>query len=101
MKAKFAELEAADETRKQARANLEECDAWIVQYRADLAREKANPSGVVDLRRLHDIGERIQSATEARPGHAAALAAWTSEVKRLLGDGTKLIAACKAAKAKS
>jgi hypothetical protein len=27
---------------------------------AELAREKANPSGVVDLVRLHDLGQRIQ-----------------------------------------
>jgi hypothetical protein len=38
---------------------LARTDLTVAQ--ADLAREKSNPSGVVDLRRMHGLGERIQA----------------------------------------
>lgn len=65
-----ASLQAATEAveaRKQAVAALQECDDSITTYRAELARERRNPSGVVDLRRLHEYGELLQGALEARP----------------------------------
>jgi hypothetical protein len=36
-----------------------------VDLRAQIATEKANPSGVVDLARLHALGERLQAAEAA------------------------------------
>ncbi len=96
--AKMAELEAADEKRKEAIAAVVDCDGWIAQYRAEIAREKSNPAGVVDLRRLHELGERLQSALEARPQLEAARVSWEAEVKRLSAVVQKAITACAATK---
>jgi hypothetical protein len=42
---------------------------------ASIAQEKANPSGVVDLVRLHDLGEGVQDAdAEIKAGKASYLA---------------------------
>lgn len=49
-----------------------EATAARIDLKAQIAREKANPSGVVDLRRLHDLGERLQSAEDALRDSGAA-----------------------------
>lgn len=42
-----------------------EADKLREQARADMARERANPSGFVDARLLHDDGEQIQASEKA------------------------------------
>jgi hypothetical protein len=56
-----------DETTGRADVVVPLCDAYtdLENLRADLAREKSNPSGVVNLAELHKIGEMIQSAQDA------------------------------------
>ncbi len=39
-----------------------------VQVIGQIARERANPSGVVDLRELHKLGQMLQSLDEQLPG---------------------------------
>jgi hypothetical protein len=52
------------------------CQATLsrVDLKAQIAREKANPSGVVDLKRLHDLGEALQSAEDTLRGYGASYA---------------------------
>jgi len=60
---------------------------WIANARACIAREKANPSGVVDLAKLHDCGDTIQQlqpvVDKLRPVYQAtrhhAFTDWQSE----------------------
>ncbi|HEV3194141.1 MAG TPA: hypothetical protein VGY54_26735, partial [Polyangiaceae bacterium] len=77
------------EARLRAEVVLPLCRAiWIIDgARARIARERANPSGVVDLKRLHDWGQDIQEqqlvVDDLRPKYVAqrhhAFSKWESE----------------------
>lgn len=79
----------AAETKARADVIVPLCDAHtnLENLQADLAREKTNPSGVVDLAELHKIGRMIQVAqgqiAELNPQYAAVrkhpYAGWASE----------------------
>jgi hypothetical protein len=66
----------------------------VQQAQADIAREKANPAGVVDLSELHDLGERVQENQDwikrLSPSYAAtrhhAFRGWRSEPACVLGN---------------
>ena len=60
-------------------------DRLLSQLRADLAREKSNPSGVVDLQALHSTGAAIQYYVDERTKAAA-------EEKRTADRGQKIVA---------
>ena len=57
----------------------------LAQLRADLVREKSNPSGVVDLQALHSTGVAIQYYADERTKAAA-------EEKRTADRGQKIVA---------
>lgn len=96
--AKLVEASTANASLKAAREQLRDLDAHIAALRADIAAERRNPAGVVDLRRLHDLGEGLQADIAVRPEAAATVAAWDREVKRLIPEATKLVKACSAAR---
>lgn len=59
--ASIADAESAERTfRNDVLKPLCVDTRWIANARACIAREKANPSGVVDLAKLHDCGDTIQ-----------------------------------------
>jgi hypothetical protein len=51
--------------------------AEIPELEAAIAREKTNPAGVVDLRKLHDLGQRLQDDRDLVRG---------AEYRRALGQ---------------
>jgi hypothetical protein len=66
----------------------------VQQAQADIAREKANPAGVVDLSELHDLGEKVQENQDwirrLSPSYTAtrqhAFRGWRSEPACVLGN---------------
>ena len=80
-------LAAEEQARTDVIVPLCEATWGAENERADIAREKANPSGVVNLRALHDAGERLQhwqdQIADLKPKYAALrkhdFASWQSE----------------------
>lgn len=70
-----------------------DCDDQIAALQELIAEERKNPAGVIDLRRLHELGADIQVQQAAK---AAALA----EAKGLTAKAAELLAEAKAAMAR-
>ncbi len=67
----------------------------IAQLRQYIAEEKANPSGVVDLRRLHELGEDIQIDQGQMAVDKASKARVDAKLAKVLAEGERLIKGCK------
>lgn len=82
-----ATLDAEQKGRDEIVVPLCEATWELANARADIARERANPSGVVDLHELHVAGEEVQNAQDnialLRPRYLAfrrhAFSDWKSE----------------------
>ena len=68
---------------RKVRAAIAIQDAQLAQLRASMAAERANPSGVVDLTQLHDLGADIQTVTAQRAQLVAEQKADEAHMKKL------------------
>src|SRR5271166_6627099 len=88
--AKHLDVEVADMTHRIAVLT-----AQIAQLQSYIVEEKANPAGVVDLRRLYELGSDIQSDQAQIAQCKATKTKDEASKKKLLADGLALVKSCK------
>jgi Mg2+/Co2+ transporter CorB len=93
--AKLAQASALAADAKAQRASAEELRELVAEDERDLAQERANPAGVVDLARLHAIGEELVQHRQALALARQTAAAEEAQARRLLAEASAIIAACK------
>jgi hypothetical protein len=89
----------------QAQALIEDAqkwDAWAAYYhdqqtqiRAAIAKERTNPAGVVDLVRLHDLGEELQIDADREKDAKASSATDMKQATAIVAHIKSVATACK------
>jgi hypothetical protein len=95
LQSKLAEANALIQQVKDDDAQVQTHRATIAQLEKSIAAERHNPSGVVSLRMLHDLGEDLQAERQWLADSLAAYKRDTAAANRALAQGEAIAKACK------
>lgn len=95
--AKLAQALALNEDAKAQAAAIPELEELVAEDERNLAQERANPSGVVSMRRLHEIGDALVQHRQALELAHRTKAADDAAARKLLAEASAITAACKRA----
>jgi hypothetical protein len=92
---KLAQATAYSEDAKAQATVLPVLEELIAEDERDLAQERSNPSGIVDLRRLHEIGAALLQHRQARDLAKKTWAADEAAARKLLAEVHAIAEACR------
>jgi hypothetical protein len=95
VQAKLVESNALMAQIKEEDWEIQDHTARIAQIQRAMAAERSNPSGIVDLRMLHDLGTDLQSERHALAEVQALEKVDVARMRKVLAEEEAAIKACK------